>query len=111
MKERIRTCIAVFNSSYFSEKLVFPSNVSKINGSCELKTISFQTAYGKKEATGESFKEWMLSCEYDTRSENRFQYLLSVTRQRDEIFVYFWDHDTGKVFLENFSYNLRFFDV
>lgn len=103
--DRRRVCTAVFNSEYFADRIPI-SGAGKFWGRCEMKTVSFQTECGKTEAAGRTFREWMLSCR-SSEDKKHFPYLLSQAYQRDQIFVYFQQDNTGDMFLESMSTNVR----
>ena len=107
--EKVRICLAIFNSSYFEGKVVYlASNIDEVEGMCERKSVSFRTDNGQMRATGteRTYDEWVMSCKPEN-SESRFDYLLSSAYHDNEILVYFWEHSTKQMFLETLMTSIR----
>lgn len=107
LKEKVRICMAVLNSTYFNGKVNFPSSVNWIGGKCIKKTISFQTEVGERLAARREFQEWTMDCDTNNEDDGVFDYLLSQAYEPDQIFIYTWDWHTHDLFLENLSTNVR----
>lgn len=98
--------MAVFNSKYFKGRVIYPSSIDWVEYECELKTVSFQTKLGKKEARNRNYRERMLNCRY-AGSQEVFHFYLSQAYQSNEIFIYFKNPYNLKITLENLSTHVR----
>lgn len=110
-EEKLRICVAIFNSGYFAEKINFsPSDVIAVDGSCEKNDISFRTENGMEKAAGRHFEESMMSCNPKKKDQNedKLDYLLSGAYENNKIFVFFKHNETQKIYLENLSTNVRY---
>jgi len=102
-EEKLRICAAVFNTKYFEDKVTL-SNAIRNVVRCRKRTVSFQRKYEKTTAVKCRFREWMLNCKPKI---DKFSYFLSHAYASDQIFVYFRNDDTGYIFLENVTTNVR----
>ena len=108
--ERYRVCAAVFNSNYFEGKISSWNSRERIQTSCAIGSVSFQTEYGIKAAAKRFYKtERMLNCgEVPQISKKRsLNYMLSHAYESNQTFVFFRDDETNLIFLENLTIGVR----
>ena len=99
--------MAVFNSKYFEEKAMYPKNIDEVAWECKLEMVSFQTKHGRREAN-RVFCERLLECKYtSSKRSDGFHYYLSQAYRSNEVFIYFQNPYTSKIYLENLSTNVR----